>query len=737
MSLAGHIRIFLRVRPTERPSRGVSLSDDSTTLDVHIQKRDARDYVNNQKEDYKFQFDEILPMKTKQEEVFEKVAKEIVDSVMEGYNGTIFAYGQTGSGKTYTITGGAERYADRGLIPRSISYIFSEMRRKTDANYRVSISYLEIYNDDGYDLLYEDQSARNLHDLPKVIHREDANGNITLSNLSLRRTDTEEDALNLLFIGDTNRVVAETPKHDASTRSHCIFIIQIEAQKLGSDVKTVSKLHLVDLAGSERVGKTNVDGVLLREARFINQSLHYLEQVIVCLQKKSQGEQIFVPYRNSFMTLVLRDSLGGNCKTTMIAAMSCEEGDMDESVSTCRFAQRVACIKNEASKNEQLDPSLIIQRLKSEVAELKAEIKLLKGGEDGRDHLSADELEECRKMVEEYAENRDPYAKLVLSDMLKINECFLHLKRLYNQLKSQGGSTKGGNYKQIDQVSNEEVERLRLLVQQRDNEIAILLSHLNKQKNEMGSLVSFPQPSYSEETKVPDSPPKKVDMSMRIRERNAVENRQSLMAPTNIDVTPEQLQDRNKAFDIFRKSYRKNEAMEENKALLKEKIQRAKDLTVIINGARGRIESIKNEIEQLRKENALQGLVDKNNVPLEHPREEGMRNQLESDKLTYRDGVAELKDLKVEIERIQKLLNASRERMQADFEAWIQVMLTQTRQTPSTTIRDSSVRDSASIRESSVRDSASIRESSIRDPSVNDNLEAFYKARDQIYNRMN
>jgi kinesin family protein 6/9 len=131
--------------------------------------------------------------------------------------------------------------------------------------------------------------------------------------------------LNLLFIGDTNRVVSETPKNDASTRSHCIFIIMIETKKPNSDVKSVARLHLVDLSGSERIGKTGVTGLLEKEARFINQSLHYLELVIVCLNKRANGENIHVPYRNSLMTLVLRDSLGGNCKTRMIATVSNEE----------------------------------------------------------------------------------------------------------------------------------------------------------------------------------------------------------------------------------------------------------------------------------------------------------------------------------------------------------------------------------------------------------------------------
>ena len=690
MSHGNHIKIFLRVRPSKKPSRGLKLDEENKNIEVHVYRKESKDYVNNQKEDYTYKFDDILNMQAKQEQVFETVAKEVVDSVLEGYNGTIFAYGQTGSGKTYTITGGAEKYQDRGIIPRSISYIFSEIRKRTDRSYKLSISYLEIYNDDGYDLLDENQCTRNLSELPKVVHREDANGNIVLTNLSVHRADAEEDALNLLFIGDTNRVVAETPKHDASTRSHCIFVIQIESQKLGTDVKTVSKLHLVDLAGSERVGKTGVDGVLLREARYINQSLHFLEHVIVTLEQKSRGENVFVPYRNSFMTLVLRDSLGGNCKTSMIATASAEEGDLEESVSTCRFAQRVAGIKNEAKKNEQVDPSLIIQRLKQEVAELKAEIKFLKGANEDREHLTPEESEDCRRMAEEFANARDPSVKLVLSDMLKINECFFHLKKMII-------SGKGHNNKASEEPSNEEVERLRLLVQQRDNEIAILLNQLSKQKNN-------PSDSYSiEETKVTESPTKRsVDMNTRIKERSFAESR--LTIPTNIQITPEELQDRNKAFEVFRRSYRKNEAMDENKAVYKEKIKKAKDLTENINNARNKIQSIKNEIEELRKENALRGLVDKNNTPLQHPKEEFLTNDLEKYKLIYRNGVIELKDLKSEIERIQVLLKNISDKLQSDFESWLEVMLKQSRP-------------------------------SIKDQSVNENLEAFYKARDEIYKK--
>lgn len=164
-------------------------------------------------------------MLTKQERIFEEIAKDVIESCFEGYNGTIFAYGQTGSGKTFTITGGAERYADRGIIPRTLSYIFGKISKNTTHQYSVNVSYMEIYNNEGFDLLDENHSTKNLFDLQRVGLLENTDGQFVLKGLSVHRAENEEDALNLLFIGDTNRVVSETPKNDQSTRSHCIFII--------------------------------------------------------------------------------------------------------------------------------------------------------------------------------------------------------------------------------------------------------------------------------------------------------------------------------------------------------------------------------------------------------------------------------------------------------------------------------------------------------------------------------
>lgn len=226
-----------------------------------------------------------------------------------------------------------------------------------------------------------------------------------MRNLSVHNALSEEDALNLLFIGDTNRVVSETPKHDASTRSHCMFIITISARSLNDDLVKSAKIHIVDLAGSENITKMGYeynkkeDQKLLGEALNINISLFYLESVIVALRESSNGGRTHIPYRNSMLTSILRDSLGGNCKTTMIANISFDKVDVTESISTLRFSQNVASIKNNYRINEEQDPSLIIKRLRKEIDTLKNEIRLLKGGND-RGPLSLEEKEYVKNQVE-------------------------------------------------------------------------------------------------------------------------------------------------------------------------------------------------------------------------------------------------------------------------------------------------------------------------------------------------
>lgn len=200
------------------------------------------------------------------------------------------------------------------------------------------------------------------------------------------------------------------------------------------------------------------------------------------------------------MTMVLRDSLGGNCKTKMIATLTADKEDLYESLSTCRFARSVALIQNKLIRNETVDPGVIISRLKKEVAELKAELAILKGGEQ-KDHLSAEDIERCNLMVQDFI-NTNEHKTLVMPDRLMINQCFYHFKSLYKNLeKKRGGAPLAADSRaiqqdaapsekvvvQADPAQEQEIQRLNMLVKQRDNEIGILLNYLNKKKENGGN----------------------------------------------------------------------------------------------------------------------------------------------------------------------------------------------------------------------------------------------------------
>uniref|UniRef100_A0A674IQI9 Kinesin-like protein n=1 Tax=Terrapene triunguis TaxID=2587831 RepID=A0A674IQI9_9SAUR len=525
--------------------------------------RDLADgFVNNKRESYKFKFQKIFDQEAKQDAVFESIAKPVAECALAGYNGTIFAYGQTGSGKTFTITGGAERYSDRGIIPRTLSYIFQQLKKDSSKVYTTHVSYLEIYNECGYDLLDPRHEASRLEDLPKVTIMEDPDQNIHLKNLSLQQATNEEEALNLLFLGDTNRMIAETPMNQASTRSHCIFTIHISSKEPGSATIRHSKLHLVDLAGSERVAKTGVGGQLLTEAKYINLSLHYLEQVIIALAEKHRSH---IPYRNSMMTSVLRDSLGGNCMTTMIATLSLDKRNIDESISTCRFAQRVALIKNEAVLNEEIDPRLMIIQLKKVIQELKDELAMVTG-EQRTEELTQEELLQLDEIIKTFLEDPDPESMLdVGADMRKIKHCFNYIKVYSVHLQRSAENITGGEDTNTAE-KKEELKKLRDLLHQRDNEI----------------------------TKV-----------------------NCLLLPLRGEMSL----GRQEAFEIFKRDYVDSVTIEDNKQLLKQRFAEAKSLGEKVNEVRNKISNYKtmfNRLKGLKIEiEHLQLLMEKAKVKLQ------------------------------------------------------------------------------------------------------------------------
>ncbi|CAK4088615.1 unnamed protein product [Aphanomyces euteiches] len=672
-----NIRIFLRIKPSKKVSGFFSWEEEQSQIEYNIPKDVASGLINNSRTHYKFKFDALIGMDAKQEEVFDRVGRPCVENALQGFNSTIFAYGQTGSGKTFTITGGAERYEDRGIIPRSLSMIFEEMKKHPERQTTAHISYLEIYNNQGYDLLNEDhQNTKDIEDLPKVSMLEDEDGNCHLRNLSMHRVNSEEEALNLLFLGDTNRAVSETSMNLASSRSHCIFTVSLESRRSGSEVILRSKLHMVDLAGSERAHKTGAKGKVLREATYINTSLHYLEMVIVALHEKTTKGRSHIPYRNSMMTSVLRDSLGGNCKTIMIATASAEKEQTDESLSTCRFAQRVARVRNDAHLNEEVDPAIVIRRLKAQIVSLQEELSVLKGEAKEGDELKDYEKDKLRQKCIDYANDRDPEAHLNMGEItyIKMKLCFQFLKELYQSNPGGGGGGSegsGGGFSgaastsnQLTHSSSNPESQARLLelqqtLQQRDNEIAILVNMLKKgqggnQAAVLQTLKTIGKPTPENNQAPPQPPPPLVGFDVKI--------------------DPVSLDNPTKSFEIFREQYPKNDVIRENKALLKKKYDQAKSLAASVNEARNVIKDQTTKMEKIRKDKAVASVTDDASPLPSSPSddEKAILATIDAKKQEYKVGFNQLNDLKKEIQHIQKMLEMSRIKLQKDFDGWYQ-----------------------------------------------------------------
>ena len=304
--------------------------------------------------------------------MYNRVARPIVSNVLEGYNGTIFAYGQTGTGKTFTMEGDRSVAELKGIIPNSFAHIFGHIAKSgDDKNFLVRVSYLEIYNEEVRDLLGKDQQAR-----LEVKERPDMG--VYVKDLSTCVVNNADEMDKIMTMGNKNRSVGATNMNAHSSRSHAIFTTTIECAEKGADKQTmfrVGKLHLVDLAGSERQAKTGASGQRLKEATKINLSLSTLGNVISALV---DGKSTHVPYRNSRLTRLLQDSLGGNSKTLMFANVGPADYNYDETISTLRYANRAKSIKNKARINEDPKDALMKQYQK-EIEELR---KLLEEGSD-------------------------------------------------------------------------------------------------------------------------------------------------------------------------------------------------------------------------------------------------------------------------------------------------------------------------------------------------------------------
>src|SRR5436305_1348511 len=321
-------------------------------------------------------------MKCRQTDVFDFSIRPTVDDILNGYNGTVFAYGQTGAGKSYTMMGSdIDDEESKGIIPRIVEQIFASILASPGTiEYTVRVSYMEIYMERIRDLL-----APHNDNLP--VH-EEKNRGVYVKGLLEIYVSSIQEVYEVMRRGGASRAVASTNMNQESSRSHSIFVITITQKNVETGSAKSGQLFLVDLAGSEKVGKTGASGQTLEEAKKINKSLSALGMVINSL---TDGKSSHIPYRDSKLTRILQESLGGNSRTTLIINCSPSSYNDADTLSTLRFGMRAKTINNKAKINAELSPAELKRQLKSVqskalsfekyIASLDAELQQWRNGE--------------------------------------------------------------------------------------------------------------------------------------------------------------------------------------------------------------------------------------------------------------------------------------------------------------------------------------------------------------------
>ncbi|XP_044753424.1 kinesin heavy chain isoform X2 [Coccinella septempunctata] len=421
-------------------------------------------------------FDKVFKPNATQEKVYNEAAKSIVSDVLAGYNGTIFAYGQTSSGKTHTMEGVLGDPQKQGIIPRIVNDIFNHIyAMEENLEFHIKVSYFEIYMDKIRDLL--DVSKINLS-----VH-EDKNRVPYVKGATERFVASPEEVFAAISDGKSNRHIAVTNMNEHSSRSHSVFLINVKQENLENQKKLSGKLYLVDLAGSEKVSKTGAEGTVLDEAKNINKSLSALGNVISAL---ADGNKTHIPYRDSKLTRILQESLGGNARTTIVICCSPASFNEAETKSTLEFGKRAKTVKNVVCVNEELTAEewkRRYEREKEKVARLKGiceklekEISLWRSGETVRieDQVNLNDPSEAATPVSAMEESTvietagpvPATPALMIGSTLGIEErqkLELERERLYQQLDEKD--------EEINQQS-QYVEKLKEQIVEQDELIA-------------------------------------------------------------------------------------------------------------------------------------------------------------------------------------------------------------------------------------------------------------------------
>lgn len=366
MSNSNTIKVVARFRPQNK----IELGAGSEQI-VEFTGEDTCT-ITSSEANSPFTFDRVFPTTTRQQDVFDYSIRSTVDDVLAGYNGTVFAYGQTGSGKTYTMMGAdIADEEQKGIIPRIVEQIFDRiMKSDSSIEFMVKVGYMEIYMERIRDLLVPSNDNLPIH--------EDKQRGVYVKGLHEFYVGSIEEVYMMLDKGGQARAVAATNMNQESSRSHSIFVIEV-TQKNESGSARSGRLFLVDLAGSEKVGKTGASGQTLEEAKKINKSLSSLGNVINAL---TDSKSSHIPYRDSKLTRILQESLGGNSRTTLIVNCSPSSYNDAETISTLRFGERAKTIKQKAKINEELSPAQLkamLKKAQSQVDTFESYIKSLEG----------------------------------------------------------------------------------------------------------------------------------------------------------------------------------------------------------------------------------------------------------------------------------------------------------------------------------------------------------------------
>ncbi|KAI5713032.1 hypothetical protein M8J75_013166 [Diaphorina citri] len=370
-----NIQVFVRVRPlnsVERAAKSCSIVDCSSSREITIKER------VNDKISKTFGFDRVFSQESKQVDVYKYVVNPLIDEVLSGYNCTVFAYGQTGTGKTFTMEG--EKSNDpsiswqddplSGIVPRAMNHLFDELRLLGDAEFTVRVSFLEIYNEELIDLLSPTD------DITKLRLFEDSarKGSVIIQGLEEKAVHNKDEVYKILEKGSQKRQTAATLMNAHSSRSHTIFTITIHIKDNsldGEELLRTGKLNLVDLAGSENIGRSGAQDKRAREAGNINQSLLTLGRCITALVEKTPH----IPYRESKLTRLLQDSLGGRTKTSIIATVSPAQLNMEETLSTLDYAHRAKNITNRPEINQKMSKKALLREYTEEIEKLRRDLQ--------------------------------------------------------------------------------------------------------------------------------------------------------------------------------------------------------------------------------------------------------------------------------------------------------------------------------------------------------------------------